>query len=96
MKSKVEEYTLTLYVIGMSERSVRAIENIKAICEEYLKGNYSLEIIDVHKQPESMFENDIIATPTLIKKSPVPIKKIIGDLSDKAKVLSGLNIRITE
>ena len=99
MKEKIESvvninlYVLKLYVTGMSLGSTKAIANIKAICEEYLTDNYDLEIIDIHKFPHSMYDNDIIASPTLIKKSPAPVKKLIGDLSDRAKVLKVLSIR---
>jgi circadian clock protein KaiB len=87
-----EKYTLKLFVIGMSLGSIRAIENIKEICEEFLKGRYDLEIIDIHLNPNSMFENDIIASPTLIKSKPAPRKKLIGDLSNRKKVLTLLSI----
>jgi circadian clock protein KaiB len=87
-----ETYVMTLYITGMSIGSIKAIENIKSICEQFLKGRYDLNIIDVHKFPNSMFENNIIASPTLIKTSPAPIKKLIGDLSDREKVLRTLSI----
>lgn len=90
--SKEEKYILKLYVTGMSISSVRAIENLKNICEEYLKGRYDLEIIDIYKFPESMYENNLIASPTLIKKSPLPSKKMLGDLSNKQKVLEALSL----
>lgn len=86
-------YVLKLYVTGMSLGSVRAIENIKEICEEHLKDGYELEIIDINKYPNSMYENDIIASPTLIKKAPEPFKKLIGDLSNREKVLKMLSIK---
>lgn len=70
-----KNYILKLFVTGMSLGSVRAIENIKEICEEFLKDRYDLEIIDIHLNPNSMYENDIIASPTLIKSSPAPRKK---------------------
>jgi len=87
-----EEYSLKLYVTGMSMSSIRAIENIKSICEEYLRGHYTLEIIDIYKFPDTMYENNIIASPTLIKHSPQPFKKLLGDLSDRNKVLGALGI----
>jgi circadian clock protein KaiB len=91
-----ETYNLLLFVTGMSVGSVKAIANIKDICDKYLEGRYNLEIIDIHKYPHSMFENDIIASPTLIKKSPAPVKKLLGDLSNRTKVLHTLSIRETE
>ncbi len=87
-----EIYILELYVTGMSPRSIKAIENVKAICEEYLKGRCKLEIIDLYKNPSKTETEDIIAVPTLLKKSPLPKKRIIGDLSDRNKVLQGLSL----
>ena len=87
-----EIYNLKLFVTGMSITSVRAIENIKVICEKYLRDQYKLEIIDIHKDPGSLQKYDIIACPTLIKKSPGVFKKLIGDLSNEDKVLNGLGI----
>lgn len=89
-----EKYYLVLYITGASPNSVRAVNNIKVICEEFLKGNYSLEIIDVHQTPEVAQNEQIIALPTLIKKGPGPRRRLVGDLSDKARVLRGLGINI--
>ncbi len=95
-KPRVEEsngkYVLRLYVTGMTSRSTQAIRNIKKICEEYLKGHYELEVIDIYQQPELAREGELIAAPTLVKKLPVPIRKLIGDMSNTEKVLVGLNI----
>jgi circadian clock protein KaiB len=85
-------YILKLFVTGMSLSSTRAIENIKDICEEHLRDIYELEIIDIHKYPNSMYDNDIVASPTLVKSAPAPVKKLIGDLSDRNKVLKLLSI----
>ena len=82
-----------LYVTGASPNSVRAINNIKEICETFLNDNYSLEIIDVHQVPEVAQMEQIIALPTLIKKGPSPERRLVGDLSNKAKVLRGLGIK---
>jgi circadian clock protein KaiB len=87
------KYHLVLYVTGASPNSVRAINNIKEICETFLNSNYSLEIIDVHQTPEVAQSEQIIALPTLIKKGPSPERRLVGDLSDKAKVLRGLGIK---
>ena len=87
-----EKYFLRLYVTGMSVRSTRAIANIKAICEEQLCGRYELEIIDLHQQPNLVLDEQIIAVPTLIKALPLPLRRIIGDLSDKERVLVGLEL----
>lgn len=86
-------YELRLYVAGMTPRSTRAIANIKEICEEYLKGLYSLRVIDLYQQPQLAEGHQIIAVPTLIKKLPLPLRRIIGDLSDREKVLIGLDLK---
>jgi circadian clock protein KaiB len=87
-----EKYVLRLYVTGMTPRSINAIENIRKICEEHLKGRYELEIIDIYQQPEFAKKEQILAAPTLIKKLPLPLRKFIGDMSDKDKILIGLNL----
>jgi circadian clock protein KaiB len=76
----------------MTPRSLQAIENLKSICDNKLKGCYSLEIIDISQQPESVRKEDIIATPTLIKELPKPIRRIIGDLSNTERILVALNV----
>lgn len=91
-----EKYLLRLYVTGLTPRSTKAIQNIKKICEENLKGRYELEVIDVYQQPEFAKKEQIIAAPTLIKKLPLPLRRIIGDMSDKEKVLIGLDLRRKE
>ncbi|GAB3011432.1 circadian clock KaiB family protein [Spirosoma pulveris] len=85
-------YVLQLFVTGISLNSVRAIANIKQICEQYLPGKYSLEIIDVHQQKSLAELEQLIALPLLIKRFPLPERRLIGDLSDTKKVLSGLGI----
>jgi circadian clock protein KaiB len=90
--SRTERYVLRLYVTGMTPKSINAIENIKKICEENLKGRYELEIIDVYQQPECAKKEEIIAAPTLIKKLPLPLRRFIGDMSNKEKILVGLNL----
>jgi circadian clock protein KaiB len=87
-----EKYVLRLYVTGMTPRSINAIENIRKICEENLQGRYELEIIDIYQQPEYAKKEEIIAAPTLIKKLPLPLRKFIGDMSNKDKILIGLNL----
>ena len=88
-----EKYILKLYVTGMTPRSMKAVMNIKEICEEHLKGRYELEIIDIFQQPVLAKGEQIIAAPTLIKKLPMPIRKFIGDMSDTEKILIGLDLR---
>ncbi|MFB3888870.1 MAG: circadian clock KaiB family protein [Candidatus Bathyarchaeia archaeon] len=87
-----EKYTLRLYVTGMTPKSTQAIRNLRKICEEYLQGRYELEVIDIYQQPELAREGQLIAAPTLVKKLPLPVRKLIGDMSDKERVLYGLNI----
>ncbi len=86
------KYVMSLYVIGMSPASLLAIKNLKSICESYLKGQYLLEVTDILKHPDCMYENNLIASPTLIKRSPAPVKKLVGDLSNRDRVLEALSI----
>ena len=85
--SRDNPYVLRLYVTGASPNSLRAIANTKNICDEYLNDNYDLEIIDVHQQPSIAKQENIIALPLLIRKHPLPEKRLIGDMSDMEKVL---------
>ena len=87
-----KQYVLRLYVTGLTSRSIQAINTIKNICESELKGRYQLEIVDIAKQPELAKEENIIAAPTLIKRLPLPLRRLIGDLSDKERVLRGLDV----
>jgi circadian clock protein KaiB len=91
--AKDPEYTLRLFITGTSPNSVRAIKNVREICETHLKGRYSLEIIDVYQQAVLAKEEQIIALPLLIKKSPGPERRLIGDMSETAKVLKGLGLQ---
>ncbi len=86
-------YVLRLYVTGMTPKSVRAIENLKAICEEYLQDHYDLEIVDIYQHPVLMRGEQIIAAPTLIKRLPEPLRRLVGDMSDKDRVLLGLDLK---
>jgi circadian clock protein KaiB len=88
-----ERYVLRLYVTGMTARSIRAVENVRAICEEHLQGRYDLEVIDIYQQPTLARGEQIIAAPTLIKKLPLPLRQVIGDMSSKDRVLLGLDLR---
>ena len=87
-----EVYLLTLYITGASPNSAKAVNNIKNICEKYLKDRYQLEIIDIYQQPLLAASEQIIALPLLIKSSPLPAKRLIGNMSDSEKVLKGLNL----
>ena len=84
---------LRLYVAGQTPRSIRAIQNLKIICEEYLPDHHRIEIIDLFQQPGLAADDQIIAVPTLIKHLPEPVRRIIGDLSDTEKVLIGLDLK---
>ena len=86
-------FQLRLFVAGSTSRSQQAIQNIRRICEEHLKGEYSLEVIDVSQDPGQAKEHRILAVPTLLKELPLPLRKIVGDLSEKEKVLQGLDIQ---
>lgn len=89
----VETWELRLYVAGKTEKSINAFANLKSYCEEHLKGVYTIEVIDLIENPQLAEGDQILAIPTLVRKVPLPIRKIIGDLSDKEKVLVGLDIR---
>ena len=93
MASEADTYLLKLYVTGKTPRAELAIANLRRVCEEELQGQYQLEIIDVLEHPQLAEDDKILATPTLIKQLPPPLRRIIGDLSDKDKVLLGLEVR---
>jgi len=88
--SGTERYVLRLYVTGTTLKSVRAIANIKDICQEHLRGRYELEVIDIYQRPSLAMGEQIVAVPTLIKKLPPPLRRLVGDLSDTEHVLLGL------
>jgi circadian clock protein KaiB len=92
--SKPQTWELRLYIAGQTPNSVLALENINKYCKEYLEGRYSIEVIDLLKNPQLAEGDQIFAIPTLVRKVPEPLRKIIGDLSNKEKVLVGLNIRV--
>ena len=88
-----EIWQLRLYVAGQTPKSITAFANLKKICEEYLKGQYQIEIIDLLENPHLAKQDQIVALPTLVRKLPPPLKKIIGDLSNKEKFLVGFNLQ---
>jgi circadian clock protein KaiB len=88
----IDRYVLRLYVTGMTPRSVRALRNLQAICEEHLHDRYDLEVIDIYQQPVLTRGEQIVAAPTLIKKLPLPMRRIIGDMSNRDRVLVGLDL----
>ena len=91
--SNSEHYVLRLYIAGTTPRSMRAIANIRKICDENLRNRYDLEVIDVSKNPKLAADEQIIAAPTLIKKLPQPLRRFIGDMSETDRILLGLDLR---
>lgn len=91
-----EQWRLRLYVAGQTPKSVTAFANLKKLCEEYLQGQYHIEIIDLLQHPELAKQDQILAIPTLIRQLPPPIRQIIGDLSNQEKVLMGLDLKKVE
>ena len=90
---RVETWTLRLYVAGQTPKSVKALANLKRICEEHMPGEYVIEVIDLVKNPRLAQGDQILAIPTLVRALPQPMRKIIGDLSDTERVLVGLDLR---
>ncbi len=91
-----QRYELRLYVAGQTPRSLQAINSIKRICEEHLAGRYKLEIVDIYQDPERSGEAGLLAAPTLIKSLPEPLRRLVGDMSDKNRVLIALNVPFDE
>src|SRR5205085_1747922 len=92
-RSTPERYVLRLYVTGTTAKSIRAIENVRRICEEHLEGRYSLEVVDLYTHLPLARGDQIVAAPTLIKRLPAPLRQLIGDMSDEQKVLIGLDLK---
>ena len=92
-KSQDEKYVLRLYVAGTTPRSLRAVTNIKKICEEHLHGRYDLEVVDIYQQQTLAKGEQIIAAPTLIKELPLPLRKFIGDMANKERIIVGLDLK---
>jgi circadian clock protein KaiB len=90
--SNGQRFVLRLYVTGSTVRSSQAVANVRSLCEEYLPGRYDLEVVDIYQQPGEAAKDQVIAAPTLIKELPMPVKRLIGDLSDRDKVIVGLNL----
>lgn len=91
-RTSKQRYTLRLYVSGATPCSSRAIEHVKTLCEEHLPGRYDLEVVDVYQQPALTEDDRILATPTLVRRLPLPARRLVGDLSDPERVLERLNI----
>lgn len=92
-KLGMAKYVLRLYVTGMTPKSTLAIANVRKLCEKHLTDRYELKVIDIYQQPQLAKEEQIIATPTLIKKLPLPLRRLIGDMSDTARLLVGLDLQ---
>jgi circadian clock protein KaiB len=95
-RSRPAKYVLRLYVSGSTLKSALAVENIKRICEQYLKNRYDLKVIDIYQQPNLAREEQIVAVPTLIKRLPPPLRRLVGDMSNLKKVLFGLDLGMQE
>ncbi len=91
-KDSSECYTLSLYIAGMTPKSIRAIEKLKEVCEKDLKGHYKLEVIDIRENPKLAKKENIVASPTLIKRLPLPVRNLIGDMTDKDRLYFGLEL----
>jgi circadian clock protein KaiB len=87
------KYVLRLYVTGMTPKSTQAIANVEKLCKEHLAGRYELKVVDIYQQPKLVQGEQIIATPTLIKKLPLPLRKLIGDMSDTERFLVGIDLK---
>ena len=94
--SRPAKYVLRLYVSGSTLKSALAVENIKQICEQHLKNRYDLKVIDIYQQPNLAREEQIVAVPTLIKRLPQPLRRLVGDMSNLKKVLFGLDLGMQE
>lgn len=92
-KAVEQQYVLKLYISGATRRSQRAIDNLNRICEEFLSGHYDLEVVDLYQFPDLARREGILAAPTLVKKVPAPVRRLIGDLSQKDRVLLLLNLK---
>jgi circadian clock protein KaiB len=93
VKSREARYVLRLYVSRSTSKSKLAVENMKRVCEEHLKGRYDLEVIDIHEHANLARDEQIVAVPTLIKRLPLPLRRLVGDMSDLDRVLVGLDLR---
>jgi len=94
--SRQAKYVLRLYVSGSTLKSSRAVENIKRVCEQHLKNRYDLEVIDIYQQAKLARDEQIVAVPMLIKRLPLPLRRLIGNMSNREKVLFGLDLRVRE
>ena len=89
-----DEFVLRLYVTGTTARSTRAVANLRQLCEQHLADRYELEVIDIYQQPELAAREQLVAAPTLIKRMPLPLRRLVGDLSNRRRVLAGLDLPV--
>lgn len=94
-RAATARYRLRLYVSGTTPRSLQAIEAVRALCDVHLAGRYDIEVIDLYQEPELARDRQIVATPTLVRELPLPVRKLVGDLTRKDRVLAGLDIEVT-
>jgi circadian clock protein KaiB len=94
--ARFSKYILRLYINGATVKSMRAVGNIKRVCEEHLKGRYDLEVIDIRRQAKLARDEQIVAVPTLIKRLPLPLQRLVGDMSNVTSVLFGLDLKVRE
>ena len=87
-------YALKLYITGQTPRSLQSVENLRALCDKYLPGQFDLEVVDIYQQPAMAAQGQIIAAPTLIKSTPLPLRRLVGDFSDKGRVILGLDLKV--
>ncbi len=93
-KQAARRYILRLYITGQTPRSLRSVENLRALCNKYLAGQFELEVVDIYQQPAMAAAGQIIAAPTLIKSMPLPLRRLVGDFSDQKRVILGLDLRL--
>ena len=95
-KQAITRYALRLYITGQTPRSRQSVENLRALCDKYIPGQFDLEVVDIYQQPAMAAAGQIIAAPTLIKSMPLPLRRLVGDFSDQNRVILGLDIRLEE
>ena len=94
VKRPAARYALRLYITGQTPRSLRSVENLRALCDKYIPNQFDLEVVDIYQQPAMAAAGQIIAAPTLIKSMPLPLRRLVGDFSDQNRVILGLDIRL--
>jgi circadian clock protein KaiB len=95
-KRPATRYALRLYITGQTPRSRQSVENLRALCDKYIPGQFDLEVVDIYQQPAMAAAGQIIAAPTLIKSMPLPLRRLVGDFSDQNRVILGLDIKLDE